>query len=162
MTDSNAARKLAEALRKHPRDLQPERDLWPGIAHAIEAPAHPHWQRPAALAASVVLLFGLSLYFGARQPEPALFNPQLDAFLDALRNEHRTGKEALLVQYQGQQPSYADWEVQMQQLEQAEQAVYRALQEDPANMELLKILRQVQTRQIKLIDAVFEPRLTTI
>lgn len=164
MHNGNPHDKLEQALRSLPREALPARDLWPGIEHAIGVsadPARPPYRyhvRQLALAASVLLLLALSLYYGGRQPAPALTNPVVLEFLDTLRSEHRTSVQNLLARYQEQQPYYPDWTEQMQQLEQAEQVIYQALRDEPANLELVKILRQVQNQQLQLIDAVFDPR----
>jgi hypothetical protein len=39
-------------------EISPERDLWPGIAEAIEKPQRPRWMPMLAQAAAVVLLIG--------------------------------------------------------------------------------------------------------
>lgn len=48
------------AARQLARDIRPERDLWPGIAEAIAAPARPARTWWLAQAAAVVLLVGAS------------------------------------------------------------------------------------------------------
>jgi hypothetical protein len=95
------------------------------------------------------------------QPEPGAAGIERDVLV-ALQSEHINSKQALLVQYQDEAPLYQDWEMQMQQLEQAEQVIYNALREEPGNLELLKMLRLVQQKQLNLIDSVFSPRLTSI
>jgi hypothetical protein len=166
MTDNDELR-LRRALDALPREIQPTRDLWPGIAHAVrEVPyakprAHSSLQR-LALAASLVLMLGASLYYGLRQPDLSFDRAGLDAMIAALQSRHQSSKEALLVQYRDQPAAYADWQAQMQELESAEDAIYRALRQDPDNVELLTILRQVQAKQLKLIDAVFSPHHTAI
>jgi hypothetical protein len=162
MNDRNPRRSLDEAVSSLPREILPERDLWPGIAQALQTPAVPRWYRKTALAASLLLVLALSLYYGALQPTQRLPDALVEEFLATLQSEHRSGKEALLVQYRDQEAYYPGWEVQMQQLEQAEEAIYQALRDDPDNLELVNILRQVQAKQIQLIDAVFDPRLGSI
>jgi hypothetical protein len=162
MSDPQRKPKLQDAIDNMPREQLPARDLWPGIAHAINTPERISWHRHAALAASIVLVFGISLYFVTRPESTALQNTRIEEFISALQYEHQQNKQALLVQYQDQQPFYADWEVQMKDLEQAEQVIFNALRDDPDNLELLKILRQVQAKEIDLLDAAFAPRLNSI
>jgi hypothetical protein len=145
-----------------PREHTPARDLWPGIAHAINTPERADWQRHAALAASIVLVFGISLYFITWQGPDALRSTRIEEYIGELQYEHQQNKQALLVEYRDQQPFYPDWEVQMRDLEQAEQVIFQALRDDPENLELLKILRQVQAKEIELLDAAFAPRLNSI
>ncbi len=162
MIDRHSNRKLQDAIDRMPREQTPARDLWPGIAHAINTPEHTDWQRHAALAASIVLVFGISLYFITWQGPDALQSTRIEEYIGELQYEHQQNKQALLVEYQDQQPFYPDWEVQMRDLEQAEQVIFEALRDDPENLELLKILRQVQAKEIELLDAAFAPRLNSI
>jgi hypothetical protein len=154
---------LQELIDALPREVSPARDLWPGIDHAINLPLrHAASYRPYALAASVLLVLGLSLYYGARQPIPVLVDPAIDEYISGLQSEHQRSKQAVLVEFQQQQPLYSRWEEQLHQLEQAENVVYDALRRDPGNRELLNILRDVQAKQLKLIDAVFAPQINAI
>ncbi|NCF74157.1 MAG: hypothetical protein GWP67_11720 [Gammaproteobacteria bacterium] len=52
--------KLMQAARQLSTKISPERDLWPGIAEAIEKPAPRRWSPMFAQAAAVVLLVGAS------------------------------------------------------------------------------------------------------
>jgi hypothetical protein len=52
--------KLDRAARQLATDISPERDLWPGIAEAIEKPQRSRWTPMFAQAAAVVLLVGAS------------------------------------------------------------------------------------------------------
>jgi hypothetical protein len=154
--------KLQDAIDRIPHEQMPARDLWPGIAHAINTPERHGWQRHVALAASIALVFGFSLYFITREGPAALQNSRIDEYIGMLQYEHQQNKQTLLVQYKDQRPFYPDWEVQMNDLEQAEQVIFQALRDDPENLELLKILRQVQAKEIELLEAAFAPRLNSI
>jgi hypothetical protein len=165
MTDHDELH-LQRALQALPREIQPERDLWPGIVHAIQhrelrAKGSPTVRR-LALAASLLLVLASSLYYGLRQPGISPERVALEAMIAELQSHHQSSKQTLLVQYRDQPAAYEDWQHQMQELEDAEDAIYRALRQDPDNRELLGILRQVQDKQIRLIDAVFSPRLNSI
>ena len=50
--------KLDLAARQLATEISPERDLWPGIAEAIERPQRSRWMPVLAQAAAVVLLVG--------------------------------------------------------------------------------------------------------
>lgn len=154
---------LQELIDVLPREITPARDLWPGIDHAINAPSSAAVSyRPYALAASVLLMLGLSLYYGARQPIPVLADPAIEQYISGLQSEHDRSKQAVLIEFQQQQALYPQWEDQLHELEQAENVIYDALRSDPDNRELLSILRDVQAKQLKLIDAVFAPQLNSI
>lgn len=152
---------LSEEIGNLKREINPARDLWPGIDHAINTNTIT-LSKPAALAAGIVFAVSLvlsgSLYFGQSQPDIRAINE----LITLLQSEHEKNKQALLVEYQNQSALAPDWESQMNQLEQAELAIYEALRGDPDNIELLKILRQVQTKQIELIESVYAPLFTTI
>jgi hypothetical protein len=154
---------LNHELGQLPRDIEPARDLWPGIDHAIN---NHRLTIPTsvAMAAGIVLAVSLAisggLYMYRATPVPDTRN--MADFIALLQSDHEKTKQALLVEYAGQTPLAPDWEEQMHQLEQAEQAIYQALNEDPENLELLKILRQVQSKQIDLIESVYAPLFTTI
>lgn len=164
MNNRNAERRLQDALEALPREVLPRRDLWPGIEHALlmnerRAPA---WHRHGALAASVLLVVALSLYFGTLQSERQLPNSVVEQFLATLQDEHELNKQMLLVRYEDQEPYYQDWKQQLLELEQAEAVIFEALRDDPQNPELIEILRSVQQKQLKLIDKAFDPRVGTI
>lgn len=156
---------LQDALNALPREVLPERDLWPGIAHALLAPEHaprPPWYHQAALAASVLLVVALTLYFSPQQTAQQVPNSDLEQALSALRDEHALNKQMLLVRYEDREPYYPDWQAQLLQLEQAETRIFETIREDPENLAWLKILRQVQRQQLDLIDKVFDPSAGTI
>lgn len=50
--------KLDRAARQLATEISPERDLWPGIAEAIEKPQRSRWTPVFAQAAAIVLLVG--------------------------------------------------------------------------------------------------------
>ena len=59
MNDEREDKLIAEA-RKLSTSISPERDLWPGIAEAIERPSRRRWTPMFAQAAAVVLLVAAS------------------------------------------------------------------------------------------------------
>lgn len=162
MNDREFEERLKQEIGKLKRELRPHRDLWPGIDHAIHHSSSFTPGRSFALAASVLLAIALVVSGALYTRAPQQDSQGVADFIAQLQSEHEKNKQNLLVQYQGQQALAPDWEEQMDQLEQAEQAIYRALMDDPENLELLKILRQVQTKQIDLIESVYAPLFTTI
>ena len=160
--DSQFEQTLQNELSMLEREMQPSRNLWPGIDHAINSNTVtlPRW---FVIAASIVLVMSVTLSGGLYVNRPETNdNNEIAEFIAFLQSEHERNKQTLLVEYAGQTPLAPDWEQQMQQLELAEQAIYTALREDPENIELLKILRQVQNKQIALIDSVFAPLFSSI
>jgi hypothetical protein len=164
MSNRNAERRLQDALDALPREVLPQRDLWPGIAHALLVPERKpvHWQRQTALAALVLLMLALSLYYGTVQPRQQLPNSVVEQIVGTLQNEHELNKQMLLTRYENRQPYFPDWEQQLLQLERTEAAIFELLRDDPGNQELIEILRGIQDRQLNLIDKVFDPGAGTI
>lgn len=165
MSNRNSEERLQDALNALPREVMPQRDLWAGIAHALMMPERaptPPWYHQVALAASVLLVLALSLYFAPGQTAQQVPNSELEQALSALRDEHMLNKQTLLVRYEDREPYYAGWQDQLLQLEQAEAKIYETIREDPENLAWLKLLRQVQRQQLELIDKVFDPSAGTI
>lgn len=72
MTDKNDD-KLLQAASRLNAEVSPQRDLWPGIAHAMQEPQRSWWTPMLAQAAAVVLLVGGSsavTYIAVKQPQP--------------------------------------------------------------------------------------------
>jgi hypothetical protein len=161
--EHNPRQHLANAIARMPRDIRPGRDLWPGIAQAVQRPPRRSlFGGQMALAASVLLVVFGSIYFGMRQPLQNGQQYYFNDFLSSLEANHLRSKQALLQQYQDEPAVYPEWREQMAQLESAEQVIFRALREDPDNTELLSILQRVQSKQLGLIDAAFLPRLSSL
>ncbi|GGA71037.1 hypothetical protein GCM10011369_10960 [Neiella marina] len=153
-----------------PKDTQPSRDLWRGIEHALNdnqaeriSPNHqPRW---LATAASVCLLavlswFGGNHYIDQRAQELALAQSQ--QLISAMSDNHQLQKDSLLVALKGK-PAFTDnWQQQLDELEDAAQAIKDALEHDPTNPTLLKMLQGVYQQQIQLIERVHAPKLIQI
>ena len=81
MTDRNED-KLLQAAGRLNTEVSPQRDLWPGIAHAMQEPQRSWWTPMLAQAAAVVLLVGGSsavTYIAVKQPQPQVvqISPEL-------------------------------------------------------------------------------------
>ena len=63
-------------------------------------------------------------------------------------------KQALLVQYDGQESMVADWHKQLDELDSAADAIKKALESDPSNAQLIKMLQQTYQQQLDLIKMV--------
>jgi len=131
--------RLGRELDALQEELAPARDLWPGIDHTINSNtiAVP---KPVAIAASIMRVVSLAFSdsLSVRRdsaPDNAGINvginDGINALIAFLQSEHERNKQTLLVEYWGQPALAPDWEGQMQQLEQAKQAIYEALREDP-------------------------------
>ncbi|WP_440054287.1 hypothetical protein ACSLBF_15655 [Pseudoalteromonas sp. T1lg65] len=134
---------------------EPQRDLWLGIEKAInqESPVrqttHNHWQKLTGIAACTVA--GLFAW------QVVMNQPKQDSLAN-MSSFFEQQKQALLVQYDTQPALTSDWQMQLQELEQAEQAVKLSLKNDPENAALLRMLAQVYQQQLDLINKVHQPR----
>ena len=90
--------KLMQAAAQLDREISPQRDLWPGIAQAIEAPQRTGWMPMLAQAAAVILLVGASsaiTYVAVREPQPlvAQITPALVFERASFGSNHELGDE---------------------------------------------------------------------
>ncbi len=152
-TDSNssAEQKLTRALQALPRELAPERDLWPELAQQLPAQNKlvraPLWGAVAVLTA-VTLSFWLSLNTDT--------TPQLSAAPDYssatnLALIYEQEKAAQLAQLNANSPSInrqlAIWDDAIEQVE-------TALQYYPEQQQLLAQLNQLYQQQLRYIGEV--------
>ncbi|MCF2862680.1 hypothetical protein ABMY44_12685 [Pseudoalteromonas sp. Cnat2-41] len=147
---------LNQQLQQQQKEISPERDLWPGIEQGINAHTHTadkSWFKPAlgsAAAAILVAVIGLNL--------PSQQGSQPSNQFAVISDVFEQQKQNLLVQYQAQPALTDNWQQQLQELEQAEQAIKTALEEQPNNRALLNMLAQVYQQQLNLINNVHQPK----
>lgn len=137
-----------------PSELEPKRDLWLGIEQAIASKpqiqqasndSHWHnWARTAAafVPAAFVLVFWLQQGSVANTEQP--FNSVTASF--------EVQKRQLLRQVANETPVVQNWEGSLADLEQAEQSLLKALQSEPEDPALLKMLTHVYQQQLELIQ----------
>lgn len=156
MSDHDFEQNLQQRLSRLPEERQPERDLWPGIEHALNArqntPAG--WRKVSALAASVMLV-GLLGWLSLSQWQASDQQQQLAVLLS---EQHQQQKDYLLAAYANQPALTDNWQQQLEELDEAASAIKLALEQDPQNMTLLKMLKQVHQQQIDLIERVHTPK----
>ena len=161
--------RLQDALAELPVEKQPERDLWRGIELALERPEsmsmdaskpqtnkrlQPVW---LASAASFALVATLG-WFGLQGSPNSDLSSQSAALVASLSEQHQSQVNALLVKFEGQDPATENWQQQMSELDDAAMAIKKALEEDPANTALLKMLQHVYQQQIALVERVHTPK----
>lgn len=162
MTAKKFDDQLQQMLDSLPQEKAPERDLWRGIALGLEADetstAGKSKKPYLALAASVVLVACLS-WFGLQQGVPGK-EGQLngEALVAALSNQFEDQKQSLLVKYEGQEAVTQNWQQQLAELDDAASAIKVALEQDPDNTALLRMLQNVYQQQIALIERVHAPK----
>lgn len=188
MQTSNTQARLDEAIANLPQEKMPNRDLWKGIELAIESDGlsldstnttltsskrgTSFWIASAASFALIAMIGwtgwqGLAgnnaLFVNDRNSQNndslngELLNDSV-ALVNALSAQHESNVNALLVEFEGQEPVTENWQKQLSELDAAAEAIKVALKEDPANTALLGMLQTVYQKQIDLIERVHAPR----
>ena len=137
-------------LRQLPHELDPPRDLWPGIAARLPAPAPRRriapWLGRLALAASVSLAIGLAWQLGA--PSAAPFDSQAELVqreAEAMTREY----QAALGQLAGA-PMPDPIAPALATLDRSAAEIRAALDADPNATYLLGQLRRTYARRLEL------------
>tara|TARA_Y100001968_G_scaffold233007_1_gene215854 strand:- start:6512 stop:6997 length:486 start_codon:yes stop_codon:yes gene_type:complete len=156
---NNQPDNLKQQLDTLADEIKPSRDLWQGIELAITqvTPAQPARSRwPLAAAAGLVLPAVLVwLFMSSGQPPVGSTNPTVVA---QMSKQFESQKASLLVAYQDQHAVTDNWRGQLTELESAADAIKVALENDPNNMALLRMLQNVYQQQIDLIERVHAPK----
>jgi hypothetical protein len=159
MSKSNFEQALANQLAEVNTDQQPYRDLWPGIELALSSdasePSRALVGKKMYLVAATVAMFGLIGWLSVNQQAVSLIGDDLVA---SLSEQHRQQKNALLVRFQDQPALTQNWQEQLTELDAAADAIKTALENEPNNMALLKMLQSVHQQQINLIERVHSPK----
>jgi len=171
-----------KALQQHidqlSDELTPERDLWAGIERAINQTAQATQQSskqinhnekyaanrfntPFAWAASVVVAVLLSWQINhSFSPMPAKVAQQssFDA-VDFIKVNFQQQKQSLLVSYGKPETQKLPVKMQqeLQQLESAQNTIYKALANDKNNQDLLNLLQWTQQQELKLLEQLYRP-----
>jgi len=125
--------KLLQAAAQLDREISPQRELWPGIAQAIETPQRATWAPMFAQAAAVVLLVGASsaiTYVAVKAPQPqvAQVAPALVFERASFGSNHELGDEFI----DARNALVAEMDVELEKL------VPTARAEVEANLELIQ------------------------
>ncbi len=159
---------LSMALRGLRQDVEPSKDLWPGIAARLQAsgqqPApvvrspHRHWVWPLAMAASLIVAVGLAWQLNTPIS-------QAGSLADVVAQAPRTGPsvtliareaDSLTLHYQAalreMKPESvpAGWQPGMDALDRSAVEIRTAMQRDPNSRLLLQQLRSTYTRRLAL------------
>jgi len=153
--------KLDHAARQLAREISPERDLWPGIAEAIEpAPRRSRWTPMLAQAAAIVLLVGASsgiTYILTSDsggpvtqisPELVFLGPEFQEARNGLRAELDAEMERLSPE------ARTDVEANLDLIHNAIVEINAALEQQPDNVVLQQKLLRAYREELTLLRRV--------
>lgn len=148
-------------------EMQPERDLWKGIEQALE-------HNPKTQSATHTL--AKKRYFSNTKPILAMAaslmmiavigwmsfesgkSVQGETLASIMSEQHNNQKQSLLIRFKDQPATTDNWQQQIEELDEAAEAIKKALAEEPNNSALLKMLKNVYEQQMAIIERVHEPR----
>lgn len=148
------------------QDIEPERDLWAGIEHAIEhnaqhaiAPKKVQFA-PYAWAASVALAVVFTWNINTNTPVQVA---QVSA-IDIIQQQYSQEKNSMLVSFGEPDIKALPIEIQEQfdELDSARKSLINALADDPDNSDLLNLLKWTQQQELNLIEQLYSPQWQTI
>jgi len=169
---SNFEQQLEKKIHQLPEQKMPEKDLWRGIELSLDSQPWngnnrvdnqrkylaPQWLSLAASVCVICALWFLVPSFN-NSAEPSLQGEQL---VNALSQQQADQINALLVTYKNAAVLTDDWQMQLQELDDAASAIKLALQHDPNNGALIRMLHHVYQQQIALIERVHAPKWQSI
>ena len=149
---------IAKLCTQLPQEKQPQRDLFSGIEFAIQA----NEQNTGRGGATKPMLYGLAasvclVAFVAYFSYQSGVSNSGQKLVKLLSEQHQQQKESLLASYAGTPEKTQNWQQQSQDLDKAAIAIKKALENDPNNAALLKMLKKVHEQQITLIERVHAP-----
>lgn len=155
---------LSQLIEHLPTEKTPGRDLWQGIELALEQDPQSSGRSSRARlwlasAAAIVLCVGLTSQYWLKPVSEPSAGPLLgDALVTALSEQHQAELTRLLVTVQDATPVTSNWQQQLDDLQQAENVIKQALQQDPNNTALLQMLQNVHQQQLLLVERVHAPK----
>ena len=145
---------LLTLVNELPKELTPKRDLWPGIEQAIaeqpqvqQASNDNHWHNWARTAAAFIPAAFVLVFWLQQSP----MNTE-DAPYNAITASFELQKRQMLRHVSQDAQYVTNWEMSLADLEKAEQSLLDALQSQPEDPALLKMLTHVYQQQLALIQ----------
>ncbi|NTS77211.1 hypothetical protein HR060_10080 [Catenovulum sp. SM1970] len=153
-TDPNFEKALQTSLNSMPETMVPKRDLWRGIDQAItkkqqDSEVHkPIWNVLGAVGTAVALaLFVVSYFSSWSEHQLGVTEP-----VKLMANNFAKDKKALLASFGSQPIVVSNLEQQLSELAEAELSVTEALEKDPNNPALIRMLANIYKQQLVLIQ----------
>ena len=141
-------------LRQLPREMEPTRDLWPGIEAAIgrrQAPRRSSWRHLTSLAMAASLVLAAGLFWKTRSGPDAGLTPGNPSAVVVATESHAITEEyqAALRQYDGA-PIAAPMRGSLGELDRSVVQIQQAIERDPKSVFLLQQLRKTYSRRLAL------------
>ncbi|CCQ11535.1 putative orphan protein [Pseudoalteromonas luteoviolacea B = ATCC 29581] len=143
---------LKQEIQNLPDEITPTRELWPGVERAISSEA-----MEISASTNIKPWLGVAVCLGAALFSVLMIMKQEPNNAVLIADFFESQKQSLLVRYQSQPALTDNWQAQLVELEAAEAAIRQALDEDPQNAALLRMLSQVYQQQLDLITKVHQP-----
>lgn len=159
---------LRMALRGLRQDIEPAKDLWPGIAARLQAPVQQparvvrnrrrHWLRPFAVAASLIVAVGLVWQLNTPSKPAVSMAHAVDkvphsnppATLMAREADSLTAHYEAALREMAPHSVPAGWQPGLDALDRSALEIRSAMQHDPNSRLLLQQLRSTYTRRLAL------------
>ena len=165
MNRLNPEHSFEHQLEQLPKEMEPQRDLWPGIEKALALTPQQSKKKsavvPMAWAASVVVAIMVSWLSFAPQQGVV---PETMNLAQMMQQDFQQQKQLMLASFGQPELSNLPKEMQEQlnELAAARSTISKALANDPENSELLNLLRWTQKQEIELIRRLYAPQWQTI
>ncbi|TCI04829.1 hypothetical protein EZV61_02320 [Corallincola luteus] len=151
-------KQLDALLAQLPTEQQPKRDLWPDIEEQLVDPTvevTPAEKRRWLAVAALALLTFSSWNF--------MFKPSDDPDIEIVINIERTAAEQIVANFSLQKNALlktiaavgldiSPWQTELILMDSAEQEIQKALTLQPDNQKLLSMLRDLNNKQIQLLN----------
>ena len=156
---SKADKTLSQRVLQMPKEQQPERDLWRGIELGITSDEdafeqHSNTYRRWGSVAALLGVFSVLWFFTFEIDERERASPDNYALVEVQSAQQQQYLTTLLASYEETPALTENWQQQLNELDEAADAIKKALKEDPDNTALIKMLHHVFQQQIALVERV--------
>lgn len=160
---SKADKTLSQRVLQMPKEQQPERDLWRGIELGITSDEdafeqHSNTYRRWGSVAALLGVFSVLWFFTFEIDERERASPNNYALVEVQSAQQQQYLTTLLASYEKTPALTENWQQQLNELDEAADAIKKALKEDPDNTALIKMLHHVFQQQIALVERVHAPK----
>lgn len=168
MNNQISQQQLQQKLEQLPREMSPERDLWPGIEQALQRqPQTANRTRPRTRALPVAwaasLVAAVLLTWVGLSPQQQNLQGEL-SLVATMKNNFKQQKQTMLVSFG--QPELTKlpkaMQQQLTQLASAREAIQVALAADANNVDLVNLLRWTQQQELALLEQLYSPKWQSI